>query len=1826
MQISDDRLKTVLRSWRESLIDLSGKNRLLNFRHTQSATLEIVSPDATRLLAGIAKGLRFAEIDDVAEGEDEGAAEATPSVAAREGEIVTQKATQKTLESALRKLFRDSNQIFADTGLWVLQLGVGFLDWSEERGSTTFSAPLLLVPVVLERRIDGFRLLAAEEEDATPNPALAVKMEQLGIEWPTPEQMEDLSSALASVRRAVSGQNSWKVSDRAVLATFQSHKEAMYRDLLDNEARLLENPLVHAIGLGPQASIGLTELDFDPVRLEELDDVQAPEDTPLVLDADSSQRQCLAAALQGRTFVMDGPPGTGKSQTIANMIAGLLHAGRTVLFVSEKAAALDVVRNRLEHIGLGSFLMPLHSHNTSRKHVAQELGRALTERPRARTVTPARERVRRLRGELSGYAEAMNEIRIPLDRSLFDVVGRLAELEDEASLAPDARYRAGDLSAQRLHDILAAADAVSRAWRPALEGDSFLWAGLEKNESPRPYLERVTEELELLHRALQRHEELTAALGLGDLPSVETLIKLLDLTATRPAVPSDWVSVDDLTPLLGALSDFETRRSRLIAVEESVEEEVGPAWRELPHSLSTITPDADATLAALSVPGIDVASLTAGQARTIAESFTGTAAMLRSHHASLADVAGLYGVAEPNDFDAAADLCEIVEFSTKDPKPEADWLESQSLQAARFAAGELETALTRLDQARTKASDLFSEKVRTFADLRDLARRFAEEHHGMAKLSGAYRRDKKALAELTVDGRWRKAAAARLPEAVAWREADERFQAVEREHAEKLGGYWAGEKTDFEAVRRALQSAERISKLAGAARSRKLLADQVAVGGTPNATAYEAVVSVREDLAAWRNGLVPAPRSGGRPALARTTFTEAAEWYEAHLPVLRAAAELVQTVDAVSRNAPLTVATARGVITAVGEARRERAAFDVHRVSDEALLGGLYREEHTDRQEIDAAVGWVRGVHEVLGVRVPPHAAELLLEAEPDPDLAVRHKLWREATEGLVRLWGEADRHELRATLTGSFAEAEELIARMRADNGGPEEWRAFKHAHEALQEHSLSDLIDRAVSRGVPAERFGRVVERSVLQAWVEHHLADDSRLATVRAVQRDALVEEFRRLDKELIDSAYAQVIDACNARRPNSTIGPAAVIRREAEKKTRHMPVRTLLSQAAETVHRIKPCFMMSPLTVSQFLPPDFRFDVVISDEASQVLPHDAINCIYRGRSLIVAGDQKQMPPTNFFGSSESENGEYDEETPDSFESLLDLCKASGVIRSLPLRWHYRSRHEDLIAFSNREFYESELVTFPGVFERGPDIGVAFEKVPGVYGRGRSRNNPIEARRVAERVMEHFTHRPDRSLGVVALSEAQARCIDEAIEEARRTRPDLDRFFGEDRLDGFFVKNLETVQGDERDVIIISIGYGRDEHGKLSMNFGPLNKKDGWRRLNVAVTRARYKVEVISSIIGGDISDSDNVSRQHLKRYLEYAEQGPAILAQHLVAREGRPESAFEESVAAVIQGWGYEVVPQVGVAGYRIDLGVRHPEQPGRYAVGIECDGPMYHSSPVTRDRDRLRDQVLRGLGWELHRVWGADWYRNRTEAEQRLRAAIETAVEKRRTAVAEPAPQPEAGVPEEETVPVAAESGSPRVRMETVDDEVDRSWSAPYRTARVRLITGLLPDMHLPEAQSQIRSLFSQILEVESPIHRDQLFQRARDAWGVRRLGERIQNNLDEVLRKMKSRREVEVDGLFVSLAGAEVIARSPGDGIERKIAHIAPSEREAALLSIIRESPGICESDLITEVSRFFGWRRSGAEITSTLTRDIRRLGKRGRISTDPGRIVLTDE
>ncbi|MDB5081434.1 MAG: hypothetical protein JWP00_3358 [Chloroflexi bacterium] len=569
----------------------------------------------------------------------------------------------------------------------------------------------------------------------------------------------------------------------------------------------------------------------------------------------------------------------------------------------------------------------------------------------------------------------------------------------------------------------------------------------------------------------------------------------------------------------------------------------------------------------------------------------------------------------------------------------------------------------------------------------------------------------------------------------------------------------------------------------------------------------------------------------------------------------------------------------------------------------------------------------------------------------------------------------------------------------------------------------SYNDLARRCQEAGLEAytraadswPEAGQFLETTFEKNWLEGLLdlayRERRPLNLFQREGHEQVISQFRRLDRQIMDHNRAKLA-LLNARKvgkvwqstEKASLAQLRVLKREIEKKTRHIAIRKLLKTAGPVVQAIKPVFMMSPLSVAAYLTPgEMKFDLVIFDEASQVRPADAFGAILRGNQLVVAGDDRQLPPSSFFerltqdGGAASEDDEFDEElasanTSGDFESILTLFKT--VTQPRMLRWHYRSRHESLIAVSNSEFYENKLIIFPSPDNARLHNGLIYHHLPqATYDRSKSRTNQAEAQAVAQAVMAHARQHPELTLGVGTFSMAQRAAVVEQLELLRREDSSNESFFTAYPDEPFFVKNLENIQGDERDVILISIGYGRDTTGKVTLNFGPLTTKGGERRLNVLISRARQRCEVFTNLTDDDLDLNRTTSEgvKALKTFLKYARTGD-LQAGPLPT--GRPsDSPFEDEVRLALEARGHRVAAQVGQAGFFIDLAVIDPEQPGRYLLGIECDGATYHSALSARDRDRLRQQVLEGLGWKIHRVWSTDWFSNPGREIERLEEAI-----------------------------------------------------------------------------------------------------------------------------------------------------------------------------------------------------------------------------------------
>jgi very-short-patch-repair endonuclease/DNA polymerase III delta prime subunit len=765
------------------------------------------------------------------------------------------------------------------------------------------------------------------------------------------------------------------------------------------------------------------------------------------------------------------------------------------------------------------------------------------------------------------------------------------------------------------------------------------------------------------------------------------------------------------------------------------------------------------------------------------------------------------------------------------------------------------------------------------------------------------------------------------------------------------------------------------------------------------------------------------------------------------------------------------------------------------------------------------------------------------------------------------------------------------------------------------LDEIGLHSLVDAACSWPLAHRHLVDLLQHTWLTALLERAWLERPILAHFDGTVHERSMRKFCELDTRLLNQNRIWLAHEHWKTLPkHQGVGQLGVLYHEFSKKRRHRPIRRLIQEAGRVIQVIKPVFMMSPLSIANFLPPHtIGFDMVVFDEASQVKPVDAFGAVLRGAQLVVVGDDRQLPPTVFFEAEGDVEEDYSESIMSDLESILGLCYTRGIPQTM-LRWHYRSQHESLITVSNYEFYDNKLVVFPSPDRGKEEAGLFYHYLPDTeYDRGKSRRNPREAREVAEAIMRHAKLFPDLTLGVAAFSLSQTQAIRDQLELLRRQNPSCEAFFLSHPHEPFFTKNLENVQGDERDVIFISVGYGRTAEGRVSMHFGPLNQEGGERRLNVLITRARKRCEVFTNLKSDDIDLGKTAARgvQVLKRFLQYADTGH--LEMSLPSARGA-ESAFEEAVAANLTQLGYRVEPQVGTGGFFIDLAIIDDDRPGRYLLGIECDGATYHSARSARDRDRLRQQVLEKLGWQIHRIWSTDWFRNPGQEMLRLRSSIDAA--KAHYATKGPPQRPPIDVQVQQAP--AIERKAPTSQRELAFE------TEPYVTAKLS-IAAYSATLHLVSLH-RMPGWIKEVVDIESPVHQDEVARRIANSAGVKRIGRRIQVAFAQALSIAARDGLVTQKGQFLwrpDTKTPKLRSRSQLPASSRRLSLISPEEIALAILEVVRTSYGIPRDDIPEEVCRLFGFKRTTRGMRTPVNRVITKLLADGSVVEDGAYIRL---
>ena len=1770
--------------WRDQLIDLTKRNTLLNFKAPKTSSITISHPTAIETVSLLLEGepVRLTHLRILVELELE------PDVEPAETSGERRQSWQKLetllpgilyadlLESDLRTragtIERRTTQEFLDRGLWTLYVAFGQLVWRDIDGES-FRAPLLLIPVSVtassERTI---WTLNRTDEDVVLNPALQIKAERLGVVIPqaaTEQDDFDPAQWIRTVNAAVEEAAGWNAEESAVLSRFSFFKEAMYRDLLDNEEAIAAHDVIRAIIDPESAALGESEF-VDPTSV---DQVLPPETTPLIRDADSSQCAAIATALHGSSLVIDGPPGTGKSQTIANLIGAFLHKKQTVLFVSEKAAALEVVRDRLKEAGLVDYVLELHSHKATRKEVAAALGDALSSKPKPPRPMSEAElgRVESLREELAAAAEAANMIREPLGRSFNEVVGIVAGMAD-APNAPGCSLTSETISLDLLSEVRRLGKRASHSWRPVSELNRFPWRGARGQMTYETKISKGQLTLNDLEIAVDPFAGWINSFDwkLSDLPDLLETVRSCEVEADL--IVEVWLMAPSLTPTLQAIAALRrildvhrTSTEKLNAIIEGNSPETELV--ELPDFVRM--PIGKDAWQELQIDDIEEAMRAASLLAKLASRFEKAAAATDR----------LLDLDSKTDLEGAERRQQLLKIATSDLKPPVEWLKTNALEQVGGAAARLKAAWDEEIEVRQRAEKYWTEEILA-QDIQGLRVRFVNIYRGLKRFSSDCRADKEILARSGQPGQKAKGLQKVLDLAAEWQASIRQREMAENEFSPILASQYRGVNTQWSKLDQRVENGREVRHRLGntltSAQTRFLTGDDEPDPSIETELLYDIDAFVGAFEREWPH----LPEYSA--ALRRRNAPDLIGDLQVLIKLLgQCATALVELTPLLKLDIMPTLGSLRDISEHRGICNAMERELNSSHEELGRELGAFYEGLNSSLVAIDRSFELTKRLRDIASGALSPSQVRVIKSADIGGAEAVIEATGRyaESVNQIVGLFDDETEQEVRGEFD-RFENARDFMSALLEDSTGQQEWTDFNEIINRCAELGLKATIDFCLQEAIDAEDVEKILVKSLLRTWADSVLAADPALAKVRSYDKDAIVAEYRTLDRGLISHAVSPIIESANLLRPQSNHGQSAVIKSESLKKRRHLPIRELLGKTQGAAQALKPVFMMSPLSVSQFLPTGMKFDVVIFDEASQVRPADAINCIYRGRSVIIAGDDRQLPPTNYWDSdsSDSETLEDDIDATD-FESVLDIAKRAMPVRSL--LWHYRSRHEDLITFSNRNFYDGKLFTFPSARQKSDDLGVAFFKVVGTYRRGTTRDNPEEARSVALRVEHHFDTRPNRTLGVVTFSEAQRETVEREIELLRVRRPDLAGYFSTDRLHGFFIKNLESVQGDERDVIIFSIGYGFDANGKMSNNFGPINKPKGWRRLNVAITRALYRVEVVSTISASDIGPSTTDEVRYFQQYLAYAEYGPSILDINFQGSDGETESPFEDSVLRVLEGWGYKVRPQVGTAGYRIDLGIEHPERPGIFVLGIECDGYAYHSSQVARDRDRLRQDVLEGLGWSLHRIWGTAWYRHQNEEKDRLKQAITQAMSREEAWV---------GL-------VSIESVRPVIEKVVDEIPVIPIWVETYKA--VGRVTSLPKHIRASDTQalSYMRRLIEEVVAFEGPVHVSILELRLRDAWKIGRIGAAIR----EIWQKSLKTASVETrEEFFYGLPDQQARVRVSGEQ-ERSVNQVAIEELAQAMDQLVVDALAISAAELFTAIARIYGWTRTGSEIQSRL-------------------------
>ncbi|MBU2741552.1 DUF3320 domain-containing protein [Acidithiobacillus albertensis] len=1788
-----------LARWQRKLLDLSLRNNLLNFRGSKKAIkLEAPDPGALEDLLSDGQPVRLLARPSLMDGTDprnqaiyegrerENVRREHARDALQRREVFVD-LPQEELDTRFVELFRSARSTLQEGGANTLFLAIGFLSWTrEDKAGQRYRAPLILVPVNLSRKSvrSGFTLTLHDDEPRV-NPTLIEMLRQdfklnLGVadgELPRDDAGLDVAGIWKSVAHAIKDIKGWEVTEDVVLAMFSFAKYLMWKDLTERTEQLRENPVVRHLIDTPRECYS-SGIDFPNPR--QLDTELPPERTFCPLPADSSQLSAVMAAARGKDFVLVGPPGTGKSQTISNLIAQCLAEDKRVLFVSEKIAALDVVYRRLREVGLGEFCLELHSNKARKLDVLVQFQKTWEAKgavdPKAWRAEALR--LRNLRDQLNGYVERLHH-RHANGMTIYEAIGRVVDGAD----VPDLGL---SWNAPQAHDF------------SAMEA-----------------LREVVDRMEVNARAVGR-----------------------DALLTHPLAA---IGHDDWSPswqhgLIDAARGVISAAQAVAQAYESFSQAVGLPWRPLNRRVRGALAILARTLP--QAAGRDWRFVLRPETKTLADRLQEAIALLAEHQEHSAALS-------PTWPDSVVGAC----------KHGLQLLQSRRETHAQLGqpwaiatVQELKKGLGLLENIYQEAKQLsvqYGEQVEQL-NVIQLLREWAKAEKSIWPISRLAKRKIRKAFDAMLMGEGEPDVAKDLRTLVKIRALRSEAMALDLD----IDGLWVGLKTKPGLAHCALRFQTALS----AARSEQNWEDTgfepIADGRCGERLAQElarmrTLCALDSQLAALEY-LLPATESLWMGLATRNEILAAALRFQEATSTIRESGALTGDHDAVASGDCGTA------LSADCRHLRERAVVEQRLAAYDDLMdvtAGLWNGLKTRVGEVEKA----------LKFQSPISAAIANLATTPEDIGSIKTALGRligagnallepngpiaGLGEAYLHAWGRLRPALDRLAAVGGFPDAaknefgeqtlDDLIQRcdaiLRAESR-LHAWCAWRNVSGQGMALGLAPLVTGIENGAVADGQVRRAFETGYSHWWLNAVVDEESVIRSFVSAEHEKRIDDFRALDERFTAMTRDWIRARLCAGMPNQNDvtrnSEWGILSHEMNKKKRHMPLRELMTRIPTVLTKLTPCLLMSPLSIAQYLAADATsFDVVVFDEASQIPVWDAVGAIARGKQVVMVGDPKQLPPTNFFDRAESDLD--DEDVEGDLESILDECLGASL-PMMNLAWHYRSRNESLIAFSNHRYYGGSLVTFPSPVTE--DRAVSFHPVKGVYEKGGARINKLEAMALVTDLVGRLKSPGFResklTIGVVTFNTEQQGLIEDLLDEERRKDPTIEPWFSDIELEPVFVKNLENVQGDERDIMYFSITYGPDLHGAVSMNFGPMNRAGGERRLNVAITRARHELRVFSSLKAEqmDLARTQAMGVRDLKLFLEFAERGTRALAESTEGSRGDFESPFEEAVTAALARKGWELHTQIGASTFRIDLAVVHPDAKGVYLSGIECDGATYHRSATARDRDKLREQVLRGLGWDILRVWSTDWWIDATGTLEKLDAKLRVLLETSRVKRVESAEKEAARLAAEEAVVKAKAEDETALRGEDGRDHaaiLPSGWQQsdevqPWKTAEVyaRNISEMLPasTTYFAEAdplsvvdgvdvdaffdaayEPNLARMIAHVVEIEGPVRDTVLARRIARAHGWQRTGSRIRERVEALAAKQFNITEEDV-GTFYWPAGQNpdgpiVFRRVVGD-TARMVDEICMEELATLAKTVI--AAGSTGESAITSMARAVGLQK----------------------------------